>query len=610
MAKLPPTANVADSEFLLILPSNVGRAIVEVGAVIACPLLGLDRFVAYCCERGLSIDRDRLLRLERLGLFAPVFRVRTPKNETSPFHIPVRDKNNWFRKKWAWDTTCIPACYEVPGPLDRTQEGYYSIFQVDHLNVVLQSMTLHVQLDSYLDRSAEEDIDWLKNAGNWMRYAESSLESLRIHRYRRSVALLCQYISNRYYPKTQSDQRTIQFGSNSFSDQWISVSGIRWDWYEEVQGWNPQTVERLFDLTPEKLRHAYTGLAVQQAHCDPLEHWNQLTQFVSVRERTRLKGDALRAETLRSGAYMLRLLHKDLYGKELPPLNEVIGTVITHVPELQVRQDTRRYLEFVVNRFGLNPQPKLALIVEGQSEDIAVCKIFQEYFSAHPGVYGIEIIVLKGVDNATGNKEDRFRAILRLIDYLHHHQTITFLILDNENYAEKLKKASRNAKSIHSDQRYITRPEYIRIWKDAFEFDNFSCSEIAAAMSKLTLAKTDFKVAEVIACKARANPGAHLEKMYREKTGYGLQKVKLNHILVEFMVSPESRRKLENRPIIQVLQRVVSLATRNPLPTMQETWEKNQASKYLGKKRKSIKMADRTKVLDMHVCDAEGSTAS
>ncbi len=44
-------------------------------------------------------------------------------------------------------------------------------------------------------------------------------------------------------------------------------------------------------------------------------------------------------------------------------------------------------------------------------------------------------------------------------------------------------------------------------------------------------------------------------------------------------------RRIESRPIIKVLERVARLAARNPLPTMYETWEKNQASKYLGKKR-------------------------
>jgi len=590
MTKSQANKERAVDDKLLTLPVNAGRAIVEAGAVIACPLLGTDRFIKFCRERGLSIDRERLLRLERLGLFAPVFRVRTPKKDTPPFYIPVRKGNNWFTKKWAWDTSGIRLAYKVPDHKDQAQEGYYSIFQIDYLHIVLQELTLQVQLDSYLDRNEVQSIDWQKNGESWMQYAGSRLESLRTHEYRRSVALLCQFISNRYFPKTQGDQRTIQVGGGHYSDHWISVNGFDWKWHDEVQNWNPETAERLFGVTREKLHHAYNGLAVAQAHCDPLERWYQLTQFVAVGERAKLKGNALRAETLRAGAHMLRLLYKDLYEDELPNPNEVTGTIITHIPELPVRQDPRRYLEFVVNRFGLNPQPKLSLIVEGQSEEVAVQKIFEKYFGVHPGVYGIEIIVLGSVDVATGSKkEDRFRAILRLVDYLHHHQTFTFLILDNENYAERLKQESRKSKSIHSKQRYVTRPEYIRIWKDAFEFDNFSCSEIAAAMNELAQGYASFTAAEVTACKKDPNPGSSLQKLYKNKAKYGLQKIKLNEILIEHMMSPDSRRRIENRPIIKVLERVARLAARNPFPTMHEIWEKNQASKFLGKKRKPVR---------------------
>lgn len=595
MTKSHANKEVAVNDKLLTLPVNAGRAIVEAGAIIACPLLGTDRFIKFCGERGLSINRERLFRLERLGLFAPVFRVRTPKKDTQPFYIPVRKGNNWFTKRWAWDTTGIRLAYTVPDQKDQAQEGYYSIFQIDHLHLVLMEMTIQIQLDSYLDRNEDQSIDWQKNGESWMQYAGSRLESLQTHEYRRSVALLCQFISNRYFPKTQGDQRTIQVGGGHYSDHWISVNGFDWKWHDEVQNWDSETAERLFGMTREKLHHAYNGLAVAQAHCDPLERWYQLTQFVAVGERAKLKGDALRAETLRAGAHMLRLLYKDLYEDELPNPNEVTGTIITHIPELPVRQDPRRYLEFVVNRFGLNPQPKLSLIVEGQSEEAAVQKIFEKYFGAHPGIYGIEIIVLGSVDVATGSKkEDRFRAILRLVDYLHHHQTFTFLILDNENYAERLKREARKSKSIHSKQRYVTRTEYIRIWKDAFEFDNFSCSEIAAAMNELAQGYAIFTAAEVTACKKDPNPGSSLQKLYENKAQYGLQKIKLSEILIEHMMSPDSRRRIENRPIIKVLERVARLAALNPLPTMHETWEKNQASRYLGKKRKPVRQRKST----------------
>lgn len=66
------------TESLLTVPLRAGRAIVETDAVFSCPLLGTDHFAKFCCDRGLAINRERLIRLERLGVFAPVFRVKTP----------------------------------------------------------------------------------------------------------------------------------------------------------------------------------------------------------------------------------------------------------------------------------------------------------------------------------------------------------------------------------------------------------------------------------------------------------------------------------------------------------------------------------------------------
>jgi hypothetical protein len=182
--------------------------------------------------------------------------------------------------------------------------------------------------------------------------------------------------------------------------------------------------------------------------------------------------------------------------------------------------------------------------------------------------------------------QDRFRAILLQIDYLHHHQTLAFLILDNENYARRLKEEARKAKSIHSTARYVTRPEYIRIWDRSFEFDNFSCTEIAAALRELAQGKAAFTTSDVTACRAQNNSGSALKKLYHERTGADLPKLRLVEALVEHSCSDQARRPLGNRPIVKTLNRVARLAVRNPLPVMQEIWEKNQASRYLGKRRK------------------------
>jgi len=573
------------TQALLTIPRKAGRLIVESGAVFTCPLMGTDRFVRFCSERALTIDRKRLIRLERLGLFAPVFRVHTPGRSTAPFRVPPCKSENWFRKRWASDTTAVPQNHDVPEHTDRSREGYYSIFQIDHLAVVLNEMTLHVQLDSYLGTENADPVDWRESGGRWLECAQNLEMGLREHEYRRAVALLCQHISNRYYPQTQTDMRVWQIRSGYFSDPWIAIDAHDWNWDDEVRDWDPKKTEKLYRLTPQKLRRAYESLAMTQAHCDPIERWYQLTQFISLDEREKLKGDALRAETLRAGAHMLRLLHKDLYNEELPHPNEVTGTVIEPLPELEVRHDPRQYLEFVANRFAVNPQPRLSLIVEGYSERIAVTQIFKKYFGAELGTYGIEIIVLGGVDAATGNKkDDRFRAIMRLIDYLHYRQTFVFLVLDNERYARKLKEESLQMRSIHTNQRYVTRPEYVKIWKQSFEFDNFSCTEIAAALNELARDGADFTRKQIADVKNATDPGAALKRLYRQKTNRDIDKPELSKILISAMFSPTSRREVHNRPIINLLERVAVLAAQNHLPITQRSGKANQMSGFLGAK--------------------------
>jgi len=245
-----PASNKKNNDNLLALPKRSGQEIVQSGAVLACPLLGTDRFVKFCSERGLAISRERLIRREKLRLFSPIFRVLTPDQSAQQFYIPVREGNNWFTKKWAWDTTGILSRYKVPDENDSTQEGYYSIFQINYLFVVLQGLTLQVQLDGFLASEEVEHINWQKNGANWLQYAKQRMESLRTHEYRRSVALLCQYISNRYYPQTQGDQRTIRVNQGATSsDKWITVFAPDWDWHQEARKWDPQKAVSLFDLT-------------------------------------------------------------------------------------------------------------------------------------------------------------------------------------------------------------------------------------------------------------------------------------------------------------------------------------------------------------------------
>ena len=549
--------------------------------MIACPLLGTYTFLRYCLDRGIKIDRKRLIRLERLGLFAPVFRVLTPKKQTGPFIIPLRQGNNWFTKRWAFDTTAVPSNHEVPDHTDQTKEGYYSIFQIDHLDLVLTQLTAHMHLDPYLDRVEEDPIDWHTAGTRWLVIAKNAAASLRDHQYERTIALLCQHISNRYFPHTTTNMRTILIPSHVCFNHWVNIIAPDWDWRKEAHLWDPKMTEKFYCLTPKKLYNAYTSLAIRQADYDPIANWYQLTQFISIDERRNLKDAALRADTMRAGAHMLRLLYKDLYGKDLPHPNLAGRVPDNHVSELDKHQDVRHKLEFVANRFRVNPQPLLTLFVEGQSEEVFITRILEMYYGMHPGLLGIEIIVLHGIGTATGKKKaDRYGAIFRLIDYLHHHQTITFLILDNESTADRLKERAKKEKSKHGIRHYATRLEYIRLWRKSLEFDNFSCTEIATALTQLTCGVAKFGIHEVKDAKCNPYPGSALSSLFEKKAKYGLNKTKLSKALVNIMMSPTARKKIENRAIIKILNRIEHLAVKNYLPTSQRIREANQTSTF------------------------------
>ena len=140
----------------------------------------------------------------------------------------------------------MPRHHEVPEHTDETQEGYYSVFQIYHLSLVLLELSFEVHLDGLLDPDEGATVDWQLDRETWLEAAKQTSASLCAHEYRPAVALLCQHISNRYFPRTQGDMRTITVPRGGLcSDHWILVNTGDWDWWEQARQWNPKQIEKL-----------------------------------------------------------------------------------------------------------------------------------------------------------------------------------------------------------------------------------------------------------------------------------------------------------------------------------------------------------------------------
>ena len=320
--------------------------------------------------------------------------------------------------------------------------------------------------------------------------------------------------------------------------------------------------------------------------------WHKLTRFVSVDKRRLLKGDAQMGVALREMAHMLRLLHGTAFGPGLPPLGEVGVAVFARIPDVEPDDDPLRALELVANDFGVNPKPRLVLFVEGKTELEALPLILERCFGATPAVLGIEISDLGGVENAAGGKEAPFSALWRLVDYLHHHQTIAFVLMDNEGYATRnIAGGLPNAVSVHSRERMATRADHVHVWRLSFEYDNFTDAEIAHSLNQVAEADR-FDEADVAASRAssaaavRGGKVASLGSLYSRRTGNPLDKPRLGRLLVEALLVTEESLPLDGRPIVEFLGKVVTAAALNHQPITRERWLANQRSGHLGTMRK------------------------
>jgi len=116
------------------------------------------------------------------------------------------------------------------------------------------------------------------------------------------------------------------------------------------------------------------------------------------------------------------------------------------------------------------------------------------------------------------------------------------------------------------------------------EFDNFSHDEIARAMTKLCEDRYQFLAEEVEDCENifEKKKGDPLSKLYKKKLDYDLKKPALLKILFDFIISnPEDEIDANGkakRPVVQIIEKVITLAAKNYQPVTQDIWRKNQES--------------------------------
>ena len=404
------------------------KFIIENELFIACPFLPTDRFIQYCRDRGIGTSKEQLEQFEKLGIFYPIARVQYPKikykveyiddgkryrilgklrdgeewggdigEEYAHFWLEKKYSESWLKGGHLWSPTSRPF---QPWESFRDEDGcrkiesFYSIFQSYPLFTLTESLKMEFRMEYEIFRN-EKDSEKLRNTIKEI--AEKRISFLQKNEIKgESAATICQIISNRYFPQTQTDLRSIR----------ISIPGHyrEWDWYEYCRNWDAKTVLDEIEIRYDRLKSYQEVIVLDASFVDPLQRWYDLVSFASVEKKKELKGKALFAQTLYSMEHMLRLFYEDLTGDKLYPPDESPMWKKDNFYGEGVTENELQHLEYLTNRYHLNPRPKLILIAEGHGEESEFPRLVEGLFGLTFPRLGIEIRNIQGVGGFTGRK--------------------------------------------------------------------------------------------------------------------------------------------------------------------------------------------------------------
>lgn len=562
-------------------------------------------FIRYCKERGIDISERRLEKFEKFGIFLPVLRINRPilkikrrriKTEGEPDRFEefgvLQDGDKWdgeIREEYAafihFDKEYVDSWineglitvprkgqftpwrkYKDKRGHDRV-DTYYSIFQTLPLQLLVQSLDVRLNLEDLAKQTRKQTLEFHKtfskhskgvlNAFNsddnaWDRYAQ-----------------ICLLLSRRYLPEAKSEGVLITVPAKEFT---------KFDFFDYRRNWKAKEFLAEIGLSAEEIKKAWEGVAHRADHINPLGLWDDLLEIIKRDERKRLKGDALLAETWRMMAKMLNLFYEDLTGERLYLYGRSPETIEIYRGKGITKNDLR-YKEFVANEFGVNPRPKLILMVEGHGEFEEFPKLLKWAFGHTFASYGIQIMNFETVG------EFNFRNMRRFVDHFHALQTIVYFILDNENNALETRNKLSRANSRYISGFSITKRELFTIWNKNVEFDNFSDVEIAQALTTVSEGRYIFSEHEMNNVRiAFGTGGDTISSLYESKLSYGLSKPKLLSLLFENFnvdIKVDIEGVLKTRPILDVVDNLRHLALKNYQPSSLDAWKETQNSEWL-----------------------------
>ena len=546
------------------------------------PPLKMKDFINFCKKRGVKINKSTLEKLEKKGLFYPIFRCKAIYNEiTKVYMAPSFSSliNENFIKLYHNNYIYIPKNHdfiEFKNFYDNENHeckiySYYSSFQIFPLIFILKNEDIHENYIQKLDKFV-------------------------------NVLIATQI----YAPYGRSNMRNYSLITNYE------------DYHQKLKDFNLNETLKIINANENDLYKTYAEICNKLKNLLGSDFAIQLWKSIDWKKKDKTIGSTRLGIEYLQWTMMLKRCIEEYLGREIFDVDEAPGDwekIKYNIPskengrtlrgcrnENYTNKKTGKY-EFnikrkksfyLANELTLDYHPKILLFVEGKTEKIMIPKFF-EFCGFNHSNLGIEIIDIGGILHyyspktfIRGPNNKSIKSIVNnfknLINFnLELWQSIPCFIGDNENdIINKLINGKTFDSNELIEQINLDKDEKISlknnenlnesmvtgwkwIWDYDFEIDNFKPEEMHKAINDICKTKVSLDEVQSIytSCKNGSKKGINDINSEIKNNKIEIDKKAFDYLITEYKRNPNV---IGNRKIFEIIDKLINISLFNHSP--------------------------------------------
>lgn len=413
-------------------------------------------FVRFLEKHDIRIREETLERFEKEGWLQPAFRINLPPElqkgtlmlGTENMKAFYKDGFMEFPKKGDYQPWSNFKHDWKKGEMHDKKLIFYHSFQLLQIQNILRSKKFSfIYYDSDTDESLQKVLSNIKRSNEWYgkSFHKDPLSNTEI------IGLLM-LLEEPYRYQSFGHFSTPVFRKSDGFAAWVK-------WRKER--YNAQRLLKDSGLKVEDVKKIYHHFATQGYVHDPLKKWYDLTRIMRISVLEKLNGLPLTSQFYYNISRMIAFFLYDLT-KEIMPEPDIIfdgrhGEWKKNIYSDPFDYGTRKTQRGIIRYFVRDITTRLYLLVEGETEEKAVRKIFEK-LDIDTDDDSITIFNYGGVQHL------RSKNIKSIIETANKDKISIFIIADNEGNAKH---------KIESMKRLVLSEFEYHIWNKDFESDNF-----------------------------------------------------------------------------------------------------------------------------------------